>query len=193
MNSKHRNLWLLAIVSVLLASSLACNLFSHRLIVPKPTETVPVTTEAAQELENNLQSGLDTFQSNGELTLSITEAQLTSLITQKLKEQPDIPIKDPQVYLRDGKIQFSATADQGNISMPLEVIIALGVDAQGMPTYQFLSAKVGPFPLPDTMIAQLSAQIDQILSAQLLAANAPVVLESITIADGVLTIKGHRR
>ena len=43
------------------------------------------------------------------------------------------------------------------------------------------------------MIAQLSAQIDQILSAQLLAANAPVVLESITIADGVLTIKGHRR
>ena len=58
MNSKHRNFWLLTFVSVLVTSSLACNLFSHRLIVPKPTETVPVTTEAAQDLENNLQSGL---------------------------------------------------------------------------------------------------------------------------------------
>ena len=95
MNSKHRNFWLLTFVSVLVASSLACNLFSHRLIVPKPTETVPVTTEAAQDLENNLQSGLDNFQSNGELTFSITEAQFDLIDCTEAKRTAGCPDQGP--------------------------------------------------------------------------------------------------
>ena len=192
MTLKQRNRWLVVAIITLAASSIGCNFLSHRIVTPT-AEPVPVTTEAAENLQESIESGLEEFQSTGEITFEITESQLTSLIAVKLREQPDAPIKDPQILLRDGQIKFSAAVNQGNFSFPLAVVITLGVDAQGMPTYEIVSASVGPLPLPDNLKEQLSSQIDQVLSTQLVADNTPVYLDSITIADGILTIKAHRR
>jgi len=89
---KKNRLWL--IIFVLAAVSLACNL---SIFSPKtPAPPIPVTTEAVQSLEETAQNAYDDFQQSGTVKLTITEAQLTSLVAIKLAESGDQTITNPR-------------------------------------------------------------------------------------------------
>ena len=69
--------WLIILLSVLATASLACNL---NLGGPEPPASpIPVTTEEVESLEESLEEACEQGASGSEVTLKITEAQMTSM------------------------------------------------------------------------------------------------------------------
>jgi uncharacterized protein YpmS len=192
MTIEKRNRFLLLVVTALLGASLACNLPSRLEQAPENTP-IPVTTEAVENLQNNVASAAATAQSGQPVTLTVTEAQLTSLVAFEAEKQSEKVFQDPQVLLRDGQVQVLGKVKQSGISLPLKIVLTISADAQGKPHYQVVSANLGPLPLPQAILDQLTAQLDQAMADQLNTASNNVFVEKIDIAGGVMTITGRTR
>ncbi len=180
---KYRLITLGALASLLLAA-LACG---GPLAVGGPTpeyDPIPVSTESAESLTDKFES---LNASTGEVTVSITESELTSFIAEKLATQPDSTLSNPQVYLRDGKIKMYATVTTSSFTAnALIVLNAAVVDDQLTATIE--SADFGPVPVPNDLLASLTSTINDNLLSLANKLPADVRLKSIAIADGNLTL-----
>src|SRR5574338_1624674 len=71
--------------------------------------TVPVSTEYAQSIQDEVQRAFQEGAQTGTITLNLTEQQLTSYIRERLQNDPRLQqngqpmITEPQVYLRNGQ------------------------------------------------------------------------------------------
>src|SRR5437762_645904 len=97
----------------LIIASLACDLSVGG--PTPPGSPIPVSSEAAGELQNVWKTAIANAQ-NGEVTVIITEEQLTSYLALKLEAQSTPPLHNVQVYLRNNRIQIYGTAKAGSIS-----------------------------------------------------------------------------
>ena len=186
-----RKKWLIALLFSVIVTSLACN-FSLGGPEP-PASPIPVTTEEVENLEESLEDAYAQGLAGGEVTLQITEAQLTSMVAFELQDQENLSIKDPQVYLREGEIQFFATIDQSAVDAVLKVVLSLSVDSAGTPEFTFVSAKIGPLSVPDSIMEDLETYVDRSFAAQINGMATDIHIDSITIGDGVMTIVGHKK
>ncbi|MGH2524686.1 MAG: hypothetical protein ACRDH2_19440, partial [Anaerolineales bacterium] len=121
--------WIMLCVISLGAASLACGLPGRGGPTP-PASPIPVSTEAAGELLDVWKSAVENS-SNGEVSVVVTEAQLTSYAAIKLAEQEDPPLRDPQIFLRDGKVQIYGTAKAGSLTAPAVIILSAVVTPEG--------------------------------------------------------------
>ena len=179
-------------LAALAAASLACNFISTQTPSPTPRPTVAVSTESVQELEQNLDSAAEDLQQGKQVTLILTESQLTSLVASNFQSGDGPVLQNPQVYLRNGQVQLVGTVEQSGIGLPLEILVSMQVDSNGKLDYTIDSAKLGPFPLPQAQLDQLSSELDRAIAAQLGQGDQRIVLDGITIADGTMTITGHK-
>lgn len=188
---KKRYRFQLIALSVLVLASLACNLSIPGAQPPEDASPIPVSTESLQSLEEELRSAGENAQKTGVINLQITESELTSLVALQLKDQTDPEIQDVQVYLRDGQIQVYGKVVQSNISLPLKVILTVQLDAAGKPHTVVQEGKVGPVNLSQDLRNKLASQLDSILYESLGLDSDNTVIESIQIADGVMSVSGH--
>lgn len=181
---------LLLIISVFVVVSLACNLGTS---LSKSRPTIPVTTESAQSLEETAQAAMDAAAKQGEVNLVIDEAQVTSMLAFELQKSGQQFISDPQVYLRDGQMQIYGDVKSETITAQGMLIIEPQVDAAGRVNFDVVSAKVGPFPVPGDMVTEIETNLNRVITQQLeeLAPNS--YIDSLVIADGLMTIKGNTR
>ena len=183
---------LLALAALVIAS-LACNFSRATTPSPTPQPTVPVSTESVQELEQRLNDAAQDLQQGKQVTLILTESQLTSLVANSF-QNPDGPVlQNPQVYLRNGQVQLVGTVEQSGIGLPLEILVSMRVDPGGNLDYTIDSAKIGPFPIPQAQLDQLSNELDKAIAAQLGQGEERIILDGITIADGTMVITGHKQ
>ena len=61
------------------------------------------------------------------------------------------------------------------------------------PIHRSLKPKVGPLSLPQIMIDQFTTGFDQLLTAKFTEQAGDVVIDSISIDDGKMTIVAHKR
>ena len=169
--------------------ALACIFGAPETPAPPP----PVSTEAVQSLEQTLESAASQAQGSGEVNLQVTEEQLTSLVVFQLEEHGDGTISDPQIFLRDGQIQLFANVEREGISGTAKVVLEPNVDADGHPSFDVISASFGPFPIPEQIVSEVEAELNQAFLEELEDQAPNTRIETITIADGVMTITGHAR
>lgn len=179
-------------LTALAAASLACNFLRLTSASPTQLPTVPVSTEAVEDLEQNLNEAAENLQQGEPITLIVTEAQLTSLVANNFRAAEGPILQNPQVYLRDGQVQLVGSVEQSGISLPLEILISIKVDSAGNLDYTIESAKLGPFPLPSAQLELLSRELDRAIADQIGQGEERIVLDSITIADGTMVIVGHK-
>jgi uncharacterized protein YpmS len=179
----------LFIVSTLIIASVACNY---------PTggknadpNAIPVTTEAALSLQDDLNAAIEQFKKTGKVRLVIGEEELTSLLALELQKQENPVLENPQVFLRDGQMRVMGKVEQGGISADLEVMSEISVTDDGKPRYRIVDATLGSLPLPRSMMDNLSEQIDAAFQNNISPRLANVFIDSITITDGEMIIKGH--
>jgi uncharacterized protein YpmS len=184
---------ILIAVSTLIFASLACNLPGGDKSTQAPTETIPAVTEEIQKTEEPLQPTLPTTTPSSQFVLEMDESQMTSMVASQLQNQTDPAINNPQVRLRNGQIEFEANVNQSGLSLPLRLAVAVKVDDQGKPDYEITSANLGPLPLPESILEQFSNQLDLVLADQLKVDGKDLVLDEITIQDGLMTATGHTR
>ena len=152
-------------VSLILAS-LACTFYTGGPDYSDLTP-IPVSTEAAQSLQDGIKKSIEDGLVSGVVTMTITEPQITSYLALRLQSDPSLQqenstplITDPQVYLRDGQMKIYGKTQQGMFAANIGIIVNVGVDAEGKPKIEIASADFGPFPAPEGINETITAVID---------------------------------
>jgi hypothetical protein len=188
---KVRKIPLLTGLSVLLMAVLACTIDVGG--PAYPNQPIPVSTEAVDELLANVQAAVASGAESGQVTLVVTEPQLTSYLAAQLQPQVQPLLSDPQVYLRNGQIQIYGTATQGYFQVNILIIVTAGVDSQGQVLVDISTADFGPMPVPAGLKDTVTAAIQEAYTGAIGPAAIGFRLESITVANGTMTIVGRTK
>lgn len=182
----------------LILTSLACTVF-----VGGPDysslPTIPVSTEITQSIQDEVARAFEEGMTSGTVTLNFTEAQLTSYIASRLQNDPTLQqdskplITDPQVYLRDGQMQIYGKTQQGLFAANIGIIVSVGVDENGQPKIDIVSADFGPLPAPEGLKEAISAMVREAYMGSIGPVATGLRIETISIADGIMTISGRIR
>ena len=185
-----KNIFLLFIIALFTGLvSLACTIFIGGPAYPRTA--VVISTEAVGNFEMQLQAAQTAAVESGIITLTINESQITSLLAQKLDSQTNPIIQDPQVYLRNDEIQVYGKAYRGNFEANVRVVLKASVNTEGKPELIVSSVDFGPLPAPQGLNEVVSGLIDQAFAGSFGPAAIGIRLESINIANGVMTISGR--
>lgn len=182
----------------LLLTSLACTVF-----VGGPDYSslpaVPVSTDALQSMQDEVKRAFEAGAQTGTITLNFTEEQITSYVAARLQNDTSLQqnnqplITDPQVYLRDGQMQIYGKTKQGMFTANIGIIINVGVDENGQPKIDIASADFGPLPAPKGLANAVAAMVREAYTGSLGPVATGLRIETITIANGIMTISGRVR
>lgn len=182
-----RNILLLLL---LVASSLACNVGSR--LFNKPEDTVVVSTQAVEDLLSKVQDAESSARSGAEVELVMTESEVTSMVVYELQKQSSQPIKDIQVFLREGQVKINGVYQDSGFAFPLEVVAEPNVDDAGQLQVKLVTAKIGPMSAPDALRDQAQAMIDEAVSTAVNdRSGGNFVVTFVEIIDGNMTIRGY--
>jgi len=195
---KQTKLALPIFLLTLLFTSLACTVYvggpDYSDLAP-----IPVSTEAVESLKEEMKKSFEAGAQTGIVTLNITEPQITSVIAFRLSADPNMQtdkkpiIAEPQVYLRDGQMKIYGKSQQGMFAANIGIIVNMGVDELGKPKIEIASADFGPFPAPAGINDALTALIEEAYTGSIGPAATGLRIETITIADGIMTITGRTK
>lgn len=186
--SRRIRVWLISLsLTSLVAATLACDL-----AVGGPTppgSPIPVSTEAAGELREIWKTAIANAQ-NGEVTVVITEEQLTSYLALKMEAQTNPPLHDVQVYLRNNRIQIYGTAKAGSVSTTALASLTFTLTPEGKPQFTIDEADFGPVPVPTSLLSSLSSALNEALTGQFGTLATGIKIKTAIISDGYLAING---
>jgi hypothetical protein len=161
---------------------------------------IPVSAEAAQSIQDEVQRAIQAAADTGVITVNLTEPQITSYLASRLQTDPNLQqtdkkplITDPQVYLRDGQMQIYGKTQQGLFTANIGIIVNLGVDANGQPQIDVVSADFGPLPAPEGLKDAITAMVREAYTGSLGPVASGLRIESISVANGVMTVTGRIR
>ncbi|NWF63821.1 MAG: hypothetical protein HXY38_05890 [Chloroflexi bacterium] len=175
---------------ILVVSSLAC---SVNIGGPEyPAQPISSSPADAQALRDMIAQAMLAGAETGVITLSITEAQLTGFIAEKLAQQPNPPFSDPQILLRDGQMKLYGKITQGYFTANILITMNVTIDElTGEPQITIVSADFGPFPAPEGLNNAISAILDEAFTGSFGPVAVGFRLQEITIADGIMTVTGR--
>ncbi len=168
---------------------LACTIFVGGPEIPN--QPIPVSAEAMTAMHDEIKAAVAAGTISGVITLRITEIQLTSYLALKFSTDESPMFTEPQVYLRDGQMRIYGKVKRGALLANVGIIIEVGLDENGAPKLQLVSADFGPLKAPDGLNSAMTAIIEEAYTGSLGPVATGLRIESITIADGVLTIVGR--
>ncbi len=182
----------------LLLTSLACTVFvggpDYSTLPP-----VPTSTDALQSMQDEVKRAFEEGAQTGTITLNFTEEQITTYVAARLQNDTSLQqnnqplITDPQVYLRDGQMQIYGKTKQGMFTANIGIIVNVGVDENGQPKIDIASADFGPLPAPKGLTAAVAAMVREAYTGSLGPVATGLRIDTITIANGIMTISGHIR
>jgi hypothetical protein len=194
-----RTLALPLFLLTLVLASLACTVFvggpDYSSLPP-----IPVSADAAASIQDELRRALEAGAQTGEITVNLTEPQITSYLAARLQADPGLQqsdkkplISDPQVYLRDGQMQIYGKTQQGLFVANIGIIVQVGVDPNGQPLIDVTSVDFGPFPAPEGLKNAITAMVKEAYTGSLGPVATGLRIETISISNGVMTITGRIR
>ena len=186
-------------LTILVLTSLACTVFvggpDYSSLPP-----IPVSAEAAASIQDEIRRAVESAAQTGVITVNLTEPQITSYLAARLQTDPSLQqsdkkpmITDPQVYLRDGQMQIYGKTQQGMFTANIGVIVSMGVDINGQPQIDVVSADFGPFPAPEGLKDAITAMVREAYTGSLGPVATGLRIESISTANGVMTVTGRIR
>jgi hypothetical protein len=180
---------LLAVLAALGLAGLAC---SPNLGIGAPTppaSPIAVSTEAAGQLEGAWATAVANVD-HGIVTVIMTEQQLTSYAALKLTSDPNTPITDPQIYLRNGKLILYGKVKTNNLTLPAALVLRVVPTAAGAISVTLDAANVGPIPLPSSLRDSLASNVNDLIAQNAGANSTGFKVTDVAIADGKLTLTG---
>jgi len=181
-----------AFSAVLTALSLAVLACSPSLGLGAPTppaSPIAVSSEAAGQVDG-LWATAVAGSKNGQLTVVMTEAQLTSYAALKLTNDANSPITDPQIFLRNGKMVLYGKVKANNITLPAALTLSVVPSPTGAVSVTIDNADVGPMPVPSSLRDTLADNINQLIAQNAGAGNTGFKVTDVAIGDGQLTVTG---
>jgi len=186
-------------LTILVLTSLACTVFvggpDYSSLPP-----IPVSAEAAASIQDEIRRAAEAAAQTGVITVNLTEPQITSYLAARLQTDPSLQqsdkkplITDPQVYLRDNQMQIYGKTQQGIFTANIGIIVSMGVDPNGQPQIDVVSADFGPFPAPEGLKDAITAMVREAYTGSLGPVATGLRIEAISTANGVMTVTGRIR
>ena len=156
-----------------------------------PAEVIEASEISASELASNWEStlSLDT----GEVSLVITEQQLTSFLSERFARDEQPILKRPQVFLRNGEIRIYGTAGAGVFEAGALLSIQPTISSGGDVEFEITTAEFGPVPAPGALTTVLSELLTEAFTGTLGSMATGIRITSLAIADGQVAIVGSPR
>jgi len=181
---------LLFLLLTLVLSALAC---SQPFNAPEPTPTrMPPSTQDAEQFKIEMATAAARLAESGELSMTITEQQLTAALIDALAAQPDLQLTQPLVLLQDGQILLSGIVLFGKTEVPVQISLTLAIQ-DGILSVTVTSANFGILPVPETLLANLTKMINENLNEMIMVEGRNIQVQQIEIADGKMKITGKSR
>ena len=143
-------------------------------------------TQAKTTLENALP------QPGSLSTITLTEQQITSWLAMEMKDSPDLPLSDVQVYLQGDKIQIWGLVVGSADSTSALVTGKINVDTNGNPSFEIESFQIGQQVIPNILLSQAETWINQLLAEEINKQTPGLQIMNINISNGLITISGMR-
>jgi hypothetical protein len=109
-----------------------------------------------------------------------------------MQEQTNPPFTEPQILLRNGQMQMYGKIDRGMFAANMLITMNVSIDPNtNLPKIEIASADFGPFPAPEGLNTAISAMIDEAFTGSLGPVALGFRLETISIAEGIMTLTGR--
>jgi tetratricopeptide (TPR) repeat protein len=156
----------------------------------RPGEPIIPSDSAGTQAKTTLENALP--QPGSLSTATLTEEQITSWLAMEMRNSPDLPLSDVQVYLRDGTIQIWGLAVGSADSTSALVIGKINVDTNGNPSFELESLQIGQQVIPNILLSQAEAWLNQLLAEEINIQMPGLQIMNINISSGLITISGMR-
>jgi hypothetical protein len=156
----------------------------------RPGDKILTSDSAGLEAKSMLENSLP--QPGSMTTVTITEQQLTSWIAMEMKNNPDLPLSEVQVYLRDGKVQVWGMVNGSESSTSALIVGELMVGANKYPYFKIESMQIGQQVVPGMFISQMEAWLNQSLGDAIAKNASGLQLVSLKVTSGLITVSGTR-
>jgi hypothetical protein len=153
-----------------------------------PGPPIAVSTAEAEGVLEAWRAALSADVLAGEITLLFNEQQVTSYLAARLAADEDPVLREPQVYLREGRLDIYGIADQGPFVARVLLAVAPRLDEQGALAFDVTSADFGPLPAPEAVRESLSAILTEAFTGTLGPLATGLRIRSFAIADGQVAI-----
>ncbi|MFC2028469.1 hypothetical protein ACFLTX_00920 [Chloroflexota bacterium] len=184
--SKRSTIFILAIVTLLVSIACVLNIGGP----DYPQSTIPISTEELSKMQDQIEQAVLEGVLSGDITLFITESQITSYLDSRLAVQENPFISNPQVYLQEGKIMVYGTVTRGYFEATVEVVFTANIDPAGKMILELTSADFGPFNIPDNLKEVITSLVTEAYTGSLGPVATGFRLEGIVISDGIMMIVG---
>jgi hypothetical protein len=158
-----------------------------------PAQPVSSDDSSGQAVDQTWEGALASAAETGRLTVLFDETQLTSLLVNRLADDPDAILESPVVLLREGAIQVYGVVHQepvrGNILLTITPVLSQDGDLG----FELTSAEFGPVPMSEGVRESLSALMTEALSGPLGTLATGVRITSVAIDSGQLALVGELR
>ena len=158
---------------------------------PQPPYPITPSDEAIQRLEERMNSA--TPGPDGTFTITVTDEEITSLVASRIAEQQGemLPISDPQIYFRNGRIETYATLElAGSLPVPCMVALSIAVE-NGLPVVTIEEIDAGPLPIPAALLEELTNTFNQMLADSFAGEGAEFTITGVQIGEGQMTVTGQ--
>jgi hypothetical protein len=191
MRLKNPLLRLILILAVLVSAGLACN-FPGSASGDLPPTARPMSTEEVQNLEQQVQQTLENPNENGEVTITLSQDQVNSLVVGEIAQQPDLGVSDPSVVLTGGNMEVYGKVTQNGVSANLKAVMQPQIDSNGDLKLNITSMNLGGLPVPDVLKDRVSTLAENAFNSYLEANTDNFKARSISMGEGQMTITGTR-
>jgi hypothetical protein len=156
----------------------------------RPGAQIIPSDTAGEEARTVLESALP---EPGSLnTATLTELQVTSWLSQAVQNNPDLPLLEIQVYLRNGQIQIWGIVTGSDNETSVLISGMIDVNSNGQPFFQIESLQIGQQAIPSVLISQAEKWLNQLLAEKINEKTPGLKIMNINISSGLITISGMR-
>ena len=165
-----------------------CSIFrpktNNNIPTSTPTTIVPTNTPIPTATSPIISIDDNSFK------ITITEEQATRYANKYSTEIKEPKVEDISVSFQNGTVAVTGKVEQSGLLLPFELEIKLTANGTIIPDYQIITAKVGPFNLPEEMVDQLATSLIINLQNNYLPKTSKVSINKIESSNGILTISG---
>jgi tetratricopeptide (TPR) repeat protein len=123
---------------------------------------------------------------------TLTERELTSWLAMEMKNNPDLPLSNVQVYLRNERIQIWGMVTGNTNSTAALIVGNLEIDANKKPSIKVETVQVGAQTIPAALVSQMENWLNQVLLEKIDQQAPGLEIMNINISNGLVTISGMR-
>lgn len=156
----------------------------------RPGSEIMVSEQAGIAAKSIIQNALPQVGSLSSIT--ITEQQVTSWLAMELKENPDLPLSDVQVFLRNGQVQVWGMVNGSADSTSVLIVAEIKIDNNQQPYFVIESMQIGTQVVPDILLSQMEAWLNQMLIENINEQLPGLQMMNVNVVNGLITVSGMR-